>query len=222
MNKKISKPIILSPEEQKIKHEKWLDDCPFVPNKDEFNYTSLISWLNFCEIKGINHIPGEIIDTIEVQLLWDAIDGKANEKTKLFFQKAENYLEKNSNNMIRWDCCASYVLKYSMGNSGESKLSDRGIILDDPRFFDIIFEWRSEKISIIGRPWVKALYYKKWPVEFRVYVQDNEIIGVSNYYPQRDLSEEFLLFAEGCKDITENLHFPVKIFYCRFFNHITK
>ncbi|MCE5224392.1 MAG: cell division cycle 123 family protein, partial [Porphyromonadaceae bacterium] len=70
---------------------------------------------------------------------------------------------------------------------------------------DIIYYWIPDKVDIVLRPWVKAKYENRYPVEFRVFVQDGEILGVSNYYPQMNLSEEYTQYAEESIEITKKL-----------------
>ncbi|WP_163616092.1 hypothetical protein, partial [Klebsiella pneumoniae] len=60
--------------------------------------------------------------------------------------------------------------------------------MDDFRAFDIIAEHPWPELSAWGRPWVEIEKLGGYPIEYRAFVIDDEIVGVSNYYPQRALS----------------------------------
>ena len=44
------------------------------------------------------------------------------------------------------------------------------------------------RIPIWSRPWINARIIGGYPVEYRVFVYDGQAMGVSNYYPQRPLT----------------------------------
>lgn len=92
--------------------------------------------------------------------------------------------------MFRWDCCASYHIKHAMG-TGRSEWSPEFLELpiDDPRAFDLLFEYPRAEIAVWKRPWVQAQIIGGYPLEFRVFVENSEIIGISSYYPQRPLPD---------------------------------
>jgi len=60
-------------------------------------------------------------------------------------------------------------------------------MIDDPRAFDIIYDFPKPKVAAYARPRMSFLTHKDYPVEFRVFVENNEIIGISSHYPQRPL-----------------------------------
>ena len=70
----------------------------------------------------------------------------------------------------------------------DSEILD-GFHLGDPRAYDIIYEFPGHTMTGWKRPWVKFNVLAGYPVEFRVYVEHDAIVGVSNYYPQRALPE---------------------------------
>jgi len=91
---------------------------------------------------------------------------------------------------LRWDVCAPYDVKtgLSQGNY-EWNNSYLNLTPDDPRGFDLIYSFPALEMPVWLRPWVKAQIIDSYPVEYRVFVLDNNVIGVSNYYPQRELPE---------------------------------
>ena len=107
--------------------------------------------------------------------------------------------------MMRWDCCSSSELKSAMARGRPGwKPQFNSLILDDPRFFDIVMEYPRETVAVWKRPWVDPLVYADFPVEYRAFVRDGQLIGISNYYPQRPLPELDLHLDEVCR-YTETL-----------------
>ena len=111
--------------------------------------------------------------------------------------------------MLRWDCCSPSAVKWLMSKpDGWKQLRGRrddngcynawetyaGELFDDPRLFDILFK---EVAPACGMDWPLTLYKRPlfhaeldqgYPLEFRVFVENHAVIGVSSYYPQRHLS----------------------------------
>lgn len=170
------------------------------------NVCSLGQWLDACKELGIEAIDAELIGAC-----W------AGEIAAVGYGRYENEapienLKKlmigipisDGSFMYRWDCCSSCDLKQEMGDSGRIK-SARGLSVcaDDPRLCNILEQWPPfSEVRFWKRPWVNAVYESGWPVEFRVFVEDSRVIGVSNYYPQRDLPESFVPVAQAAMDMT--------------------
>jgi hypothetical protein len=114
--------------------------------------------------------------------------------------------------MVRWDHCSGNYLKYFM-DRGRPFLHERGTIpysLDDMRFFEMTMDFahrHGDDADLImwRRPWVRAVDVDGYPLEFRVFVLDGSIRGVSSYYPQRPLPETFVGDAQRAWDMTEVL-----------------
>ena len=51
-----------------------------------------------------------------------------------------------------------------------------------------MLEFPREPIPIWSKPWINARIIDGYPVEYRVFVYDGQAMGVSNYYPQRPLT----------------------------------
>ena len=90
--------------------------------------------------------------------------------------------------MIRYDCCAPIETKHRVG-SGHHRWDEAlaEVIFDDPRLIDIISEFPRQEIPIWQRPWLDAAKADGYPIEYRAYVNDGAVVGISNYYPQRPL-----------------------------------
>lgn len=90
--------------------------------------------------------------------------------------------------MMRFDCCAGINTKLRAGMGRPEWHPDvQRLFIDAPRGYDIFFEHPREEIPIWQRPWINAQLVDQYPVEYRVFVQDGKVTGISNYYPQRPL-----------------------------------
>ena len=56
------------------------------------------------------------------------------------------------------------------------------------RTFDILYDYPEEEIPVWQRPWLSARLFMRYPVEYRVFVEEGVVVGISNYYIQRSLA----------------------------------
>ena len=123
--------------------------------------------------------------TREDYLSWD-VEGPHQARLEAMY--AQVMQSRLPDQMIRYDCCAGIDLKRTMAQGVFQWEPAFGEVnLDDPRLMDIIFELPYEEIALWQRPWIKPYVLSGYPVEYRVYVRDGRMVGISNYYPQRDL-----------------------------------
>jgi hypothetical protein len=92
--------------------------------------------------------------------------------------------------MFRWSCGSMGEVKYRL-SAGEWECHPdfTDIYVDDIRAFDIIGDYPKPNISVWARPWTRFDVVQSYPVEYRVFVRDDQVVGVSNYYPQRPLPD---------------------------------
>lgn len=162
----------------------------YLPLPDgSFPAASLRAWLSIAQCCGVPHVPAqyEAALPIEPLLRFDApIEGTQEVLAALQYlnEKVED------GRMLRWDCCAPWGVKCAMGN-GFKQPSRSEMALDpgDPRAFDLIYDFPAEDIEVFSRPWVHAMMFEDFPVEFRVFIEEGKVVGVSNYYPQRALPD---------------------------------
>ncbi len=165
----------------------------------------LSEWLPILDAAGVPHIPAVPIGSATVAEWLEAIDGlwpRAVEEAMLEAARSE------PGHMVRWDCCASEDLKCYMARPdlASPKLEQRAKApptCDDPRLCDILFDCAGiygmeQQIALYRRPWWQAYMEGGWPVEFRVFYRGGELQGVSSYYPQRPLAEEYEHDANVC------------------------
>ena len=162
---------------------------------------SLRDWLALCRKTGVPHIPAEQISTVQAQD-WLMFDTVGEHRTRLTNVRREIYLKLKPEHMLRYDFCAPLETKIRLG-SGRPDFDPAmaEFILDDPRAYDILWEFPRETVPIFQRPWIQAQMQDGYPVEYRVFVKEGRIQGVSSYYPQRPLNENEN-HLEQVKDLT--------------------
>lgn len=116
-------------------------------------------------------------------------------------------LQVREREMVRWDCCAPYTLKQSMAAGQHTYQPDyQRVTFDDPRLFDILYrDWNHEMIGVFARPWIDANIIDGYPEEYRVFVEGKQVVGVSNYYPQRPLPDALTETAEWAAELTQKI-----------------
>ena len=154
-----------------------------------FPAASLRAWLSIAQCCGVPHVPAhwETSLPIEPLLHFDApIDGTQASLDAL--ARLNEAVE--DGRMLRWDCCAPWGVKSAMGNGfKQPSRSEMALEVGDPRAFELIYDFPAPAIDVFSRPWVQAMMFEDFPVEFRVFVVEGKIAGVSNYYPQRKLPD---------------------------------
>ena len=152
-----------------------------------FNTVSLRDWLALCFRAWVPYVLAYEVATVPIDDLMAYDTAPENPALVKFFDAVEKVQEPFV--MLRWDCCAPLGLKARMAD-GEYEWAPeilKELVIGDPRAADIIYEYPGNTMTAWKRPWVKAHILDNYPVEYRVFVQDDSIVGVSNYYPQRAL-----------------------------------
>ena len=150
---------------------------------------SLGDWLELCRQAGVPHVPAEKICELlrEDCLSFDA-PGERQERLRAAFQEMER--ARLPGRMMRFDYCAGLDIKSSLAQGErECRPEFRRVELDDPRAVDILFEYPRPRAPVWMRPWAQALVVDGYPVEYRAFVRDGEVLGISSYHPQRPLPE---------------------------------
>jgi len=176
-----------------------------------FPAASLSRWMKIIELANIPAIKSEVIAEIDINSVLRSEEvynrkGEVNKGKEALAKDLQkiNIINENlkNNEMLRWDVCAPIEVKSKMAkeNTLRKEMDNKNFHLfsGDPRAYDIIFEHPEHRLKIIKRPWVDALKENGMTVEFRVYIKDNNVQGVSNYYPQIELpeSDEMLDWAK--------------------------
>ena len=106
---------------------------------------------------------------------------------------------------MRLDCCSGGEIKYRMAIGEPACLPEfQEIVVGDVRAYDIIFDYPRESVPVWQRPWVRPMMELGYPVEYRAFVRDGELRGISSYYPQRPLSK-YPEHLDEVREATERL-----------------
>ena len=160
-------------------------------NTQQFCPLALGDWLDVCRSAAVPFVPAEHVtdfETADLQRFEQAGPHQAR------LAAAWDALEavKEVDTMLRWDLCSSYAVKVAL-SAGQADWQEDFLHLtpDDVRFFDLMCrDWPRILMPVWKRPWVKARRWLHYPVEYRAFVRDRAVVGVSNYYPQRPLRYE--------------------------------
>ena len=177
---------------------------PVTPETANFCPVSLTDWLELCRKAGVPHVPAENIATIQAQD-WLMFDTPGEHHDRLAQVQREIASKLKPEHMLRYDFCAPLETKVRLARGMPAFHQDMTeFILDDSRAFDILFEFPRESVPVYQRPWIQAQIQDSYPVEYRVFVRQGVIQGISNYYPQRPLrrNEDEI---ERARELTEAL-----------------
>jgi len=153
-----------------------------------FNAISLVEWLPRIAAAGVPHIPAETVFEL-AQDVWLHFDAPEEQHWPVWEGLHNAVASVPSSHMVRWDFCASLSLKGALARAKSPADSLRDLSPDDPRAFDILYEYPRETVPVLCRPWVPALHVDGYPVEFRAFVRESKVIAVASYYPQRPLCD---------------------------------
>lgn len=157
-------------------------------SKTRFNCLSLGDWLEACRRTNVPFVPAYQTASLRKKdaLLFE-VEGEHQKRLEDAFVKTQS--EAIGVDMVRFDFCAPLEIKAALANGNWGWREEfRDLTLGDPRVVDIMLEYPGDSIALWKRPWIEALIEDDYPVEYRVFVKDGKIIGISNYYPQRTLS----------------------------------
>ena len=160
---------------------------------------SLGDWIGVCERAGIPHVPAmHVADFERHDLLQHEYAGPHQKRLDAAYEHVRRAASPNW--MLRWDCCASANLKFSMGEGRRPDTGTRQSLPVDYRLLEILEDYPRVIIPVWRRPWIgdEMLFLDAYPVEYRAFVENGRLIGISSYYPQRPLprNDEHLAIIE--------------------------
>lgn len=168
-----------------------------VPTPQQFCPVSLEDWLQVCKEAKVPTVPATRIAAMgrEDYLSFDS-PGEHQDRLRAAMREVEAALQPG--HMLRFDCCAPIETKSRLARGLHEWHPDMNLfVLDDSRLFDIIWEYPKDEVPIWGRPWQDAQIVDEYPVEYRAFVTDGQLAGISSYYPQRPLP----LFQQHLDDV---------------------
>ena len=156
---------------------------------------SLGDWIGACQRTGIPHVPAMHVTDFEAHdLLQHDQAGPHQLRLNAAYEAVRRAARPGW--MLRWDCCASADLKFSMGEGRSPASKTLGTLPIDSRILELVWDYPRVVVPVWRRPWMgeQMIFADGYPVEYRAFVQNGELIGISSYYPQRALprNEEHL------------------------------
>jgi hypothetical protein len=157
-----------------------------------FTPTDLGDWMALCDRAGVAAVPAIKVAEGESFALLKSVDQPGGAEATDFWREVEQAKATFGPGwMMRWSCCSCIEVKHRLGVGKPEWHQD---LLDlffvaDMRAYDLIFEHPLERIAAWARPWVQFDILDGFPIEYRVFVENNEIVGISNYYLQRPLPD---------------------------------
>lgn len=180
---------------------------------DTFCTIELMDFLHLAKQAKVPFIPAIPIASIDVDTVtsFDDEDMAPDdiELSKQFWasirKEADNIL--NLGTMFRWSCCAPADIKMALSRGEKPDLGKHRteFTIDDLRAYDIVSDYPRKEITVYYRPWITPKKLNGYPLEFRVYVEEDKVIAVSQYYPQSALEEtpELADIVNQCTDYVE-------------------
>lgn len=194
-----------------------LDYRNSVDTENTFCPVDLGDWLDLCRKAKVAFIPAEKIAEVDCEdvVRFDE-EGDHQERVTPFWNAVEARqaiaLENAKNRryeMLRWSCCSCMDVKYYLGD-GKPEWNPEFVTnfhIGDIRAFDIVMDFPKPRIAAFARPWWPLMIHESYPVEFRAFVENNKIVGISSYYPQRQLpfTERVMGYLSEVRNHTEAL-----------------
>ena len=156
--------------------------------QENFCPVSLGDWLNLCRRAEVPHVPAtQVTEVLRDDYL--AFDTEGEHRARLGQVWKATQAARKDNQMMRLDCCTDAEVKYRMsrGDGGGFQPEFGGIMFGDMRSFDMVDEYPRDNIPVWQRPWAETQVIDGYPVEYRAFVRDGKLQGISSYYPQRPL-----------------------------------
>lgn len=159
-------------------------------NKD-FYPVDLGEWLELCARAGVPAVPAVEIARAPTLMIEDIETVPMPAPVVDFWNKIVwTQGTMNHGYMLRWSCGSMSVVKERLSVGLPGWHSDlMSLSPDDFRASQLIEDFNRQTIAAYLRPWLAFDMHEGWPIEYRAYVRDDEIIGISNYYPQRPLPD---------------------------------
>ena len=160
-------------------------------DRDRFCPYSLEDWIAAAERAAVPHVPATRVAMFEREdLQHHEFHGPHQKRLDKAF--AEVARARTGDVMMRWDCCATAELKAFMSDRSENGPPPREVrqaLAIDHRLLEILEEFPRIGVPVWRRPWLGAeiVIEGGWPIEYRAFVKNGELTGISSYYVQRPL-----------------------------------
>ena len=117
---------------------------------------SLGAWLEHARSAGVPYIPAVELARIDRETFLRS-EQTIDTHRSVWEQFFGALRATPAGHMVRWDACAGLDLKTAMAR-GEA-FGDHALQLhpDDPRAFDILYEYPADELRVWARPWMDAM-----------------------------------------------------------------
>ncbi len=153
---------------------------------------SLGDWIALCERTGTPHVPATRVAEFErSDMLNHEYDGP--HQRRLDAASGAMRRAARPGTMLRWDCCASAHLKRAMAEGRPPEDPEALCRLPlDARVLEVLDDYPRVLVPVWRRPWIAGdmLFAAGYPVEYRAFVKNGRLLGISSYYPQRPLPRD--------------------------------
>ncbi len=147
-------------------------------------------WLELCQRAGVPYVPADFSEPFPVADLTRYLDLEPTPALQAAldwgYMELLARVEAGGRWVFRWECCSSSSAKCAAARGRDYCDEYFSMLVDDPRVQDCTVGLQSR---ICLRPWIAAKRIGGYPVEFRAFAGPNGPLGISNYYPQRDLED---------------------------------
>ena len=182
------------------------------PGRDLFCPYSLGDWLTLCDEVEIPYIRAQEAALVECND-WRFFDqeGPHQDRLAAALKQMEAAVKSwHGDVMLRVaDIASGGWIKGAMAHEGPAWQEQFALFsYDDPRLYDMLNNWPRTVMPIWMRPWAEAEIVDGFPVEYRAYIEDGKVAGISSYYPQRPLrqnTEELMMVRASSITLAEVL-----------------
>ena len=171
-----------------------------------FNTLSLPGWLRVAEMANVPYIPAREIMSFPAETCFGAMDENEAAGEAMDRHEREIIAALGEREMLRMEQVAPAEIKHQrscgkpMGDGSfySDHFGEKILNLYEERFFITLMDASEETVRAYARPIVTPEMIPgtfrdmsgEWPEEFRVFVKDGQVRGVSNYYPQVDMDPD--------------------------------
>ena len=102
----------------------------------------------------VRSVPATVVTRLSIDALMEFDQDTERSKSALeALDRVNRELPEGA--MLRWDCCAGLDMKLDMGQQGTCQAGSE-LYIDDPRAFDLLYEFPHEEVAVVQRPGVAA------------------------------------------------------------------
>lgn len=149
---------------------------------------SLGDWIRICQKAKVPHVPAvHVVDFERNDVMEHQTAGPHQVRLDKAYAAVNN--KPGPGWMIRWDCGASANLKLAMSDGRSPDAETLEQLPIDFRILELLRDYPRFVVPVWRRPWLgeQMMMAAGYPVEYRAFVKNGALIGISSYYPQRPL-----------------------------------